>query len=377
MLEVAAEQAPDATFVQGDALELPFEDGAFERVFTSHFYGHLEEDDRERFLAEARRVAPELVIVGSRRCPARSLDALGGARPQRRLALAGLQARLHPDALARELGGRVLHESRYFVMVCSPYRRPGTATSRSRRGLADVLDVARGVEDSLSALPTADSPVRVLAARDPAPVGVPLARLAPARQPPLPRLRRGRLPARVAAGPRGPRAASARTSTARRPGSSRRAGAPAVARPRRADAPPLARARRGRVLRDLLLRLGHALLPGPGAVRPRRPRPDAARAGALLVLARVGAAAAAAGADRRRRRARDPPPARDARLGDCVGSSVRARRRDRRPAPAPLRRERLAERRPANRARLEAARRPRPGPARSGWSRRPAARLEQ
>ena len=63
MLAVAAEQAPDATFVQGDALDLPFEDGAFERVFTSHFYGHLEEDDRERFLAEARRVAPELVVV--------------------------------------------------------------------------------------------------------------------------------------------------------------------------------------------------------------------------------------------------------------------------------------------------------------------------
>src|SRR5581483_3058571 len=66
MLEVAREQVPQATFVQGDALDLPFEDGAFERIFTSYFYCHLEEDDRRRFLAEARRVAPELVIVGSR-----------------------------------------------------------------------------------------------------------------------------------------------------------------------------------------------------------------------------------------------------------------------------------------------------------------------
>src|SRR2546423_6784610 len=62
MIAVAEEQAPDATYVQGDGLELPFEDGSFERVFTSHFYGHLEEDDRERFVAEARRLAPELVV---------------------------------------------------------------------------------------------------------------------------------------------------------------------------------------------------------------------------------------------------------------------------------------------------------------------------
>ncbi len=65
MLEVAREQAPQPTFVQGDALALPFDDGAFDRVFTGHFYGHLEPGDRERFLAEARRVAPELVVVGS------------------------------------------------------------------------------------------------------------------------------------------------------------------------------------------------------------------------------------------------------------------------------------------------------------------------
>ena len=38
-----------------------------------------------------------------------------------------------------------------------------------------------------------------------------------------------------------------------------------MARARRPDAAPLARARRGGVLRDLLLRVGHALLP-----RPRR-----------------------------------------------------------------------------------------------------------
>ena len=65
MLEEARRQAPDATFASGDALELPFPDGSFERVFTAHFYGHLDEADRLRFLGEARRVAGELVVVDS------------------------------------------------------------------------------------------------------------------------------------------------------------------------------------------------------------------------------------------------------------------------------------------------------------------------
>ena len=65
MLELASARVPDAGFVQSDALRLPFQDGTFERIFTSHFYGHLEDPERGRFLAEARRVAPELVVVDS------------------------------------------------------------------------------------------------------------------------------------------------------------------------------------------------------------------------------------------------------------------------------------------------------------------------
>ena len=58
MLQVAAERLPAAQFVQGDALALPFPDGEFERVFTAHFYGHLQLGEREPlFLAEALRVA--------------------------------------------------------------------------------------------------------------------------------------------------------------------------------------------------------------------------------------------------------------------------------------------------------------------------------
>ncbi|HZQ66653.1 MAG TPA: class I SAM-dependent methyltransferase [Gaiellaceae bacterium] len=120
MLEVAREQVPDAEFVHGDALALPFGDRSFERVFSSYFYCHLEEDDRGRFLAEARRVAPELVIVGSRVQP--------GEEPERweeRVLSDGTRWEVFkrvfvPEELAAEISGRVLHASRYFVMVASP-----------------------------------------------------------------------------------------------------------------------------------------------------------------------------------------------------------------------------------------------------------------
>src|SRR5262249_38678256 len=39
--------------------------GAFDRLFTGHFYGHLSPEERERFRAEAARVAKELVVVDS------------------------------------------------------------------------------------------------------------------------------------------------------------------------------------------------------------------------------------------------------------------------------------------------------------------------
>jgi ubiquinone/menaquinone biosynthesis C-methylase UbiE len=120
MLDVAREQVPGGTFVQGDALELPFEDGAFERIFSSYFYCHLEEDDRVRFLAEARRVAPELVIVGSRLQSDEQAE-----RWDERVLKDGTRWRVFkrifdPEALARELDGRVLQQSHYFVMACSP-----------------------------------------------------------------------------------------------------------------------------------------------------------------------------------------------------------------------------------------------------------------
>jgi ubiquinone/menaquinone biosynthesis C-methylase UbiE len=121
MLEVAAERLPDARFVQGDALELPFEDDAFERVATMHFYGHLEGGDRERFLTEARRVAPELVVVDSA-----LREDVEPEEWQERMLNDGSCWTVYKrfftaDGLLEELGGgRVLHEGRWFVAVASP-----------------------------------------------------------------------------------------------------------------------------------------------------------------------------------------------------------------------------------------------------------------
>jgi SAM-dependent methyltransferase len=65
MVAIAQARLPGGLALTGDALALPFADDAFDRVFTGHFYGHLPPDERAAFLAEARRVAPELVVVDS------------------------------------------------------------------------------------------------------------------------------------------------------------------------------------------------------------------------------------------------------------------------------------------------------------------------
>ena len=118
MLEIAQARVPDASFVRGDGIELPFPDMSFERMFTGHFYGHLEEVDRRRFLAQARRVAGELVVVDSAKRPEH-----GRVEVQERMLKDGSRWEVYKryftaDGLARELGGgRVVHAGRWFVAV--------------------------------------------------------------------------------------------------------------------------------------------------------------------------------------------------------------------------------------------------------------------
>lgn len=101
----------------GDGLELPVAAGAVERLFTGHFYGHLPPDERIAFLAEARRVADELVVVDSALRP--GVPAEGW---QQRVLNDGSRHRvfkryLAPAGLATELGGEVLMAGSWFVAV--------------------------------------------------------------------------------------------------------------------------------------------------------------------------------------------------------------------------------------------------------------------
>ena len=121
MLAIARQRMPEAQFVHGDALELPFPESSFERVFTGHFYGHLTEPERGRFLSEARRVAPELVVVDAAVRPDRQR-----VEPQQERVLND-GSRWHVykryftgEQLSRELGGgRVLLENRWFVVAAA------------------------------------------------------------------------------------------------------------------------------------------------------------------------------------------------------------------------------------------------------------------
>jgi ubiquinone/menaquinone biosynthesis C-methylase UbiE len=118
MLELARARVPGGVFVRGDGIDLPFPDEAFERVFTGHFYGHLEDGERRRFLAEARRVAGELVVVDSA-----LREGHDPVETQERVLKDGSRWEVYKryftaEGLARELGGgRVVHAGRWFVAV--------------------------------------------------------------------------------------------------------------------------------------------------------------------------------------------------------------------------------------------------------------------
>ena len=118
MVASARARVARAAFVVGDALELPFPNGVFDRLFTGHFYGHLQADERARFLSEARRVASELVVVD-----ASSAHADVAEHWQERVLNDGSRWQVYKryftgSGLADELGGgEVLHEGHWFVVV--------------------------------------------------------------------------------------------------------------------------------------------------------------------------------------------------------------------------------------------------------------------
>jgi len=120
MLERARRQAPQARLVRGDALALPFPASRFDRLIAAHFYGHVPAEDRAAFLAEARAVAKELVVVD-----AGARDGAPREEWQERVLNDGSRYQVYKrfftgESLAAELGGgRVLHEGYWFVAVAA------------------------------------------------------------------------------------------------------------------------------------------------------------------------------------------------------------------------------------------------------------------
>lgn len=119
MVTVAQGRLPEGVGLVGDALTLPFVNGAFDRVLTGHFYGHLPPSEREIFMAEMRRIARELVVIDSALRPGvdpeqwqeRVLNDRSRHRVYKRY-LSGPQ-------LATEIGGRVLLDGAWFVAARS------------------------------------------------------------------------------------------------------------------------------------------------------------------------------------------------------------------------------------------------------------------
>jgi demethylmenaquinone methyltransferase/2-methoxy-6-polyprenyl-1,4-benzoquinol methylase len=116
MLAIARERLPSgAELVQAEVPPLRFADTSFGRVFTSHFYGHLDGPTRAALVAEARRIAGELVVV----------DSGGGDREERqeRVLNDGSRHEVYKrwfsgSSLAAELGGgEVLMDGDWFVAV--------------------------------------------------------------------------------------------------------------------------------------------------------------------------------------------------------------------------------------------------------------------
>jgi SAM-dependent methyltransferase len=115
MVALAQSRLPEGVAIVGDALDLPFADGAFDRVLTGHFYGHLPPQERAVFLAQARRVAARLLVIDSALHP--------GVRPeqwQERVLNNGSRHRVYKryltgGQLAAEIGGQVLLDGAWFV----------------------------------------------------------------------------------------------------------------------------------------------------------------------------------------------------------------------------------------------------------------------
>jgi hypothetical protein len=105
-------------------MSLPFPEGSFGRIFSSAFYGHLRPAERAHFLAEARRVADEIVLVEQSR------GAEHDEGSEERFLESGARHEIHttyftPDSLLAELGGGdLLYPGECFLVAQRRWSQP-------------------------------------------------------------------------------------------------------------------------------------------------------------------------------------------------------------------------------------------------------------
>ena len=116
-LDVLRTVAPEVPVIQADAAALPVPSHAFDRFFSAHLYGLLLPGERASFLAEAHRVASEVVILDA----GRPLGVSAEEWQERTLPGGGrysvFRRHFHANALAAEVGGAVLFAGQFYVLV--------------------------------------------------------------------------------------------------------------------------------------------------------------------------------------------------------------------------------------------------------------------
>jgi hypothetical protein len=105
--------------IRGDATILPIADNAVVRVFAGHLYGHLEERERLAFLAEARRVGDELVILDSGRPPGAEAEEWQVREMADGTSYTVYKRHFAIDGLVAEIGGERLFGGQYYVLARS------------------------------------------------------------------------------------------------------------------------------------------------------------------------------------------------------------------------------------------------------------------
>ena len=115
MVAITQQRLRSGVAILGDALRLPFADHAFQRVFTGHFYGHLPDGERAAFLAEAQRVADELIVVDTARRDDRPAEHWEPRQLNDGSRHSVYKRYLTAGQLAREIDGRPMIDGRWFV----------------------------------------------------------------------------------------------------------------------------------------------------------------------------------------------------------------------------------------------------------------------